>query len=218
MTNGIDLKQPAERYLEYLLNGRRREATDLVEAVLGKGADLKRVYLDVFQKTQHKVGKLWMRNEISVAQEHYCTASTQAIMALMYPRLFKGERNGRVAVAACVGGELHELGMRMVADFLEMEGWDTYYLGANMPDADVVSAVKEREADLLAVSVTMPYNVNLAEGLIKALRSEPGLEEVKILVGGYPFSIDSELYRAVGADGTAGDAEEALAVINGMMQ
>jgi methanogenic corrinoid protein MtbC1 len=217
MTHEIDLNATAEKYLNYLLTGRRREAADLVGSVLDKGVDLKRIYLDVFQKTQHKVGRLWMRNEITVAQEHYCTASTQSIMALMYPRLFEGERNGRVAVATCTSGELHELGIRMVADFLELEGWDTYYLGANMPDEDVVSAVSERNADILAVSVTMPYNVNLVEKLIESVRRESGTAGVKIVVGGYPFSIDSELYRSVGADGTARDAEEALAVIDGMV-
>jgi methanogenic corrinoid protein MtbC1 len=201
-----------------LLDGKRREATDIVMNALDEGADIKRVYLDVFQRSQHKIGVLWMRNEISVAQEHFCTASTQAVMAMMYPRLFQGERNGRVAVATCVGGELHELGIRMVADFLELEGWDTYYLGASTPDKDVVASIKDREAGLLAVSVTMPYNVNLAERLIKAVRAEPGLDGAKVMVGGYPFAIDTELHRRIGADATAKDAEHALSVADELMQ
>jgi hypothetical protein len=38
-------------------------------------------------------------------------------------------------VAACVSGELHEIGVRMLCDLLEMEGWNTIYLGANVPTA-----------------------------------------------------------------------------------
>jgi methanogenic corrinoid protein MtbC1 len=214
----FDYKAIQERYLALLLAGGRREATKMIMDAMDQGADLKRIYLDVFQPALHTVGKMWMRNEITVAKEHFCTASTQSVMAMLYPRLFQVERKGLTAVAACVGGELHELGVRMVADFLELEGWDTYYLGANTPDKDVVAALLERNADLLALSVTMPYNVYLVQRLIQAVRAEPGLKNLKIMVGGYPFAIQVDLYRAVGADATAGNAEEALAVIGALMQ
>jgi methanogenic corrinoid protein MtbC1 len=116
-----------------------------------------------------------------------------------------------------VGGELHELGVRMVADFLEMEGWDTYYLGASTPDKDVVAALLDRKADLLAVSVTMPYNVHLVKRLIAAVRAEPGLAGLKIMAGGYPFAIDKDLFREVGADATASSAEEVILVVGGLL-
>jgi len=214
---GMDFEAMADEYLALLLAGGRREATAMVMQALDAGADIRRIYMDVFQHALHKVGTLWMRNEITVAQEHYCTASIQSAMALMYPRLFQGERKGLTAVAACVGGELHELGVRMVADFLEMEGWDTYYLGASTPDKDVVAALLDRKADLLAVSVTMPYNVHLVKRLIAAVRAEPGLAGLKIMAGGYPFAIDKDLFREVGADATASSAEEVILVVGGLL-
>ncbi|MDZ7776615.1 MAG: hypothetical protein U5L09_13885 [Bacteroidales bacterium] len=54
-------------------------------------------------------------------------------MSQLYPYIFNSQRVGKSMVAATVGGELHEMGIRMVADFFEMEGWDTWYLGANAP-------------------------------------------------------------------------------------
>ena len=69
-------------------------------------------------------------NLLSVAQEHYCTAATQLVMSQLYPRIFSTERRGRTLVAARVADDLHEIGLRMVADFFEMEGWDTFYVGA----------------------------------------------------------------------------------------
>ncbi|HEY5309978.1 MAG TPA: cobalamin B12-binding domain-containing protein, partial [Casimicrobiaceae bacterium] len=51
-----------------------------------------------------------------------------------------------------VSGDLHELGARMVADFFEMEGWDSYYTGANTPTGGVVQAIVERRPDVLAIS------------------------------------------------------------------
>ena len=63
-----------------------------------------------------------------MAQEHYCTAATQLIMSQLYPYIFTTGKNGRVLVGTCVSGDLHEIGVRMVSDFFEMEGWDTFYL------------------------------------------------------------------------------------------
>lgn len=94
---------------------------------------MKSIYLEVLQPVQREIGNLWQTNEVSVAQEHYCTAATQLIMGRLYPYLHLAPRNGKRVVVACVGGELHEVGARMVADILEMEGWDSYYLGANTP-------------------------------------------------------------------------------------
>ena len=79
--------------------------------------------------------RYWQMNRLTVAQEHYCTAATQMIMSQLYPYIFEGERNGRVLVATCVAENLHEIGVRMVTDFFEMDGWDTFYLGANVPTA-----------------------------------------------------------------------------------
>ena len=58
-------------------------------------------------------------------------------------------------VAACAASELHEIGVRMAADFFEMEGWDTFYLGANTPAESVIRTLVERKADVLAVSATI---------------------------------------------------------------
>jgi len=55
-------------------------------------------------------------NEVSVAQEHYCTAATQLIMSQLYPHIFAGEKTERTLIATCVAGDLHEIGIRMVSD------------------------------------------------------------------------------------------------------
>ena len=97
------------------------------------GTSVHDIYLHVFQRSQYEVGRLWQTNQISVGQEHLCTAATQLIMSQLYPLIFGTERKNRRIVAACVGGDLHEIGIRMVADFFEMDGWDTFYLGADVP-------------------------------------------------------------------------------------
>jgi methanogenic corrinoid protein MtbC1 len=99
--------------------------------------------------------------------------------------------------------------VRMVADFLEMEGWDTYYLGGNMPAESIVRSLKDRHADVVAISATISSRVSKVTELIDAIRSASSQPPVKILVGGYPFNIAEGLWQRVGADGYARNAQEA---------
>ncbi len=208
-TDREPLSDLAAGYLGALLGGDRRAAARLVLEAADGGMDLRDIYLGVFQPVQYETGRLWQTNAISVAQEHYFTAATQLVMSQLYPRLFAGEKKGRTLVAASVSGELHEIGVRMVADFLEWEGWDAYYLGANMPAEDIVRTAAERRADLVGVSATMTFHLRAVEDLIRRLRAADGGRGVKILVGGYPFRVSPDLWRDVGADGSAADARGA---------
>jgi methanogenic corrinoid protein MtbC1 len=202
----------ARQYLDALLNGERHIASQLVLDAVKDGISVKDIYLHVFQRSQHEIGRLWQMNRISVAHEHYCTAATQLIMSQLYPYIFTSQKNGHRLVATCAGDELHEIGMRMVADFFEMEGWDTYYLGANTPAETVLQALEERQADVLSVSATMVFHVPAVAALIERVRGSDVGGRVRTLVGGHPFNVAPELWRQVGADGYARDAQEAVAV------
>lgn len=208
----------AAAYLEALLSGNRLEAVELIQSKVSGGMPIQDVYFYVFQRTQQEVGRLWQTNQISVAQEHFCSAATQLVMSLLYPRIFSGERNGLRAVATSVGGELHEIGIRMVADFLEMEGWDTYYLGANAPVESVLEALEDRQADLLAVSATMTFHLPRVETFIQHIRESRAGERIPILVGGRPFNIAPDIWQQVGADGTAYDAREAVQAAENLVE
>lgn len=212
----IDESRPngplGRQYLETLLHGERRDARDLILDAVGGGATVGEVYRDVFQPSQHEVGRLWQTNRIGVGHEHYCTAATQLIMSQLYPHVFATEKRGRTLVATCAADDLHEIGVRMVADLFELEGWTTYYLGASTPVPSVVQMVTERKANVLAVSATIAYHLPALEALIAAVRNAPGCRDLKILVGGYPFNLDPDLWRKVGADGSARTAQDAIAL------
>ncbi len=211
-----DIRRPhaqlADAYLRAVLNGERFVASTLINDAIAGGVSLREVYLHVFQEAQYEIGRRWQRNEISVADEHLGTAITQMIMSQLYPLLFSGPRNGRTFVSACVGGELHEIGARMVADFFEMDGWNTYYLGANTPVDGIVKTIGERRANVAGLSVTISYNIAAVEQAIRAIRSETACRDTKVIVGGYPFRIAPDLWKKIGADGYAADAGEAIAL------
>lgn len=202
----------AQSYLSHLLQGQRHTASQLILNAVKNGVGVKEIYLQVFQRTQYEIGRLWQINQITVAQEHYCTAATQLIMSQLYPYIFATEKTGQVLVATCVGGELHEIGMRMVSDFFEMAGWDTFYLGANTPASSILSELKQRRASVLAISATMTFHLSATTRLIQAVRADSELTAVKIIVGGYCFNIEPTLWQQVGADGYALDAQQAIEV------
>jgi methanogenic corrinoid protein MtbC1 len=102
----------------------------------------------------------------------------------------------------------------MVADFFEMEGWDTYYLGANSPPSSIVDAVETRGADLLGLSAAMPFHRSPLREIISRVRESPAIKDVKILVGGYALRSAPGLWRLVGADGFAEDAQQAVVAAN----
>ena len=158
-------------YLTALLDGDQHQASTLILDAVATGVPITDIYLYVFQPAQYAVGRLWATHDISVAQAHYCTAATQVVMPKLYPHIFAVAGQDGTLVATCVAGDLHEIGNRMVADFFEMDGWDTHYLGANTPVADVVTAVIDRKADVLAISVTISAYLPEVSALIKAVRA-----------------------------------------------
>lgn len=202
----------ASSYLTALLGGSRRDALDVVTKALDDRAQLRHIYRYVFEPAQQEIGRLWQLNQISVAQEHFCTAATQHIMTQLYARIFSGEKRDRRAVSMCVGSELHEIGLRIVTDLLELEGWQTWYLGASVPPAAAVQLCVDRKADLLLVSATLPPHIPSVIEVIRIFRARPELEHAKVVVGGRAFRMAPELWRTIDADGFAGNADDCLAL------
>lgn len=209
-----DLNVSAQQYLSALLRKDRAGAERVIFNEIEKGTSVKEIYLNIFQLVQWEIGRLWQHNKISVAMEHFCTAATQFIMSRLYEHIFSTEKIGKSMVATSVSGELHEIGIRMVTDFFEMEGWDTYYLGSNTPHSSVLKMIEETNSELLAISSTIPFNVPKVVQLISAARAAYPDNGLKILVGGTPFNQNRELWKEVKADGFAIDAQSAVDLMN----
>lgn len=208
----------AKRYVDKMLRGERRQALALIADAAEAGVPVQELYLHVFQPAQHEIGRLWQHNEITVATEHYCTGITQLAISQLYPRIFSTDRKGRRLVATCIEGDLHELGVRMVADFFEMDGWDTFFLGSNVPLRDVPKIAAERSADVVAISATITKHVQHVADLVQSLRRDPATANTKVLAGGYPFNLQPTLWKEIGADGHALDAEQAVRLGNQLLE
>ncbi len=202
-------------YLAAVRAGDRRRAFQVVDALVQRGCTLQTLYLQVFQPTLRDIGQLWERDELTVAQEHLATAITQTAMARLYARFFDAcpAPSGPRLVAACPEGERHEIGLRMVCDLLECEGWDTDFVGASVPLESFVALVRERRPEAVALSASISPHVPALAATVAALREAHLPRMPLILVGGRPFLDDPALAAAVGADATARDAEEAARLL-----
>jgi len=204
-----ELSALARAYLDCLLRQDTDQAIELVSAAASSGIPLKTLYLDVVQTVQHEVGRLWQSNQISVAQEHYSTSVAQTILGHLYTMIPKPlQPANRTAVCACISNEQHDLGMRIVSDFLYMSGWKSLYLGSNTPTDAIIAAIRHHNPQLLALSVTSLPHLQQLKSLVERVRQEPA-PDLKIIVGGYPFNVSPELWTKVGADGHARDANGA---------
>jgi MerR family transcriptional regulator, light-induced transcriptional regulator len=204
------LYELTKRYLTALLESDRATACQMINAAIEEDdVSVQDIYLHVFQTAQREVGLLWQTGKISVAQEHFCTAATQLCMSQLYRYIFQSKKNGFKAVICCAEGELHEIGVRMVADLLEMNGWDAHYLGANTPRDSVMGYLEKQRPNLIGISATITSHLPEVVELIKKIREQSG-EDVKIIVGGYPFNVEPQLWKQVGADASATNASAAL--------
>ena len=111
-----------------------------------------------------------------------------------------------------MAGNQIDIGLQAVTHFFELDGWRTIYLGADVPAADVVQAVAHFEADLLGLSASQSTQLRTVQETIDAVRSAPGGEEVKVIVGGFAFAGLDDLPPKLGADGYAANPAAAVEV------
>jgi methanogenic corrinoid protein MtbC1 len=209
----------ANEYLQLLLLHDREKAGEVIRQALRDGVSISHVYQHIFTPVEREVGRLWQQNKITVAQEHYCTAATEVIMAQVSAEALGRPRKELRLLAFCIEGENHCLGLHMFCELMELNGWGVAYVGGNTPVGGVVELAKQYRPHVVAISATMVFNLPKIDGLIKALRAGPSQPKLKFLVGGRAFEQDSRAWQRYEADAFAPDLlhgmEKAESLISG---
>jgi methanogenic corrinoid protein MtbC1 len=211
MLHGVSplAEQPLSRHLDafcaalQVRDARRARAT--IDAALADGVGLDDVYLGLFQPALYAIGDLWACEDATVADEHFAAALVSSLMGEIGPRMRVDPVEGRLAVLACTPGEHHDLGLRMVRDLLQSDGWEVIHLGAATPAADLAALVAEECPDAVVLSTTTAGRL---PGVEEALRA---LAEVRpspiIVVGGQFWTAEAASHAAdMGADVVVRDA------------
>jgi methanogenic corrinoid protein MtbC1 len=177
-------------YLSFLLEGNKSGCARIVQALITNKIDLEILYIDLFKRSLYEIGDMWTANKVSVATEHLCTAMTEGLMTLAHPLIFSQVNAGKKAVISCVANEYHQIGGKMVADVLELYGWDTYFLGANVPVEHLIVMLDDKKPDLLCLSMSVYFNMNNLDRAIRKVRES--YPELPIFVGGKAFEFVTE--------------------------
>lgn len=196
-------------YIQSVLEGDVPRAIDGVLEALEGTFSAEEALLRVLMPAQREIGRLWHLGQVSVAEEHLVTSTTQRLMAVIASRAPRRPDRGRTAVAAAVAGNAHDVGIRAIAYLLEFDGWRSIYLGHDVPSDDLPKAVQFFTADVVLLSTALSLQLKQLAQTIVAIREQCD-RPVKILVGGIVFRDAPDLWRALGADGYAAEASEAL--------
>lgn len=195
--------QPPGWFADVLLGKPPREARAAAVGLADEQFAPRDVYLQVLAPALEEVGSRWQRGTATVAQEHLATALVLSIMATLAPRLDEPPVVGRSAVLAGTDGELHAVGLRMLGDFLEADGWDIHYLGALTPEGEVERFTADMGPDVVCLSTTLTTHLPAVRSTIAALRRLP--IPPLIMVGGRAYGGDAAVALGLGADAFAAD-------------
>lgn len=192
-----------------LIEGDHRTAKDIITRTLQTGMSPLTISTDIIQPALYGIGHAWQLNQISVAQEHSATALCQTLLAWLFTQAKPAAPKHRRALFACIEGNDHSLGLRIVAYAFEQQGWEVAYLGANTPTSALITHIRQAGPDLVGFSVALPQQLHVAKAAIEGCRRELGDRCPPLMIGGLILNAVDGLYKSLGADLYYPDAREA---------
>jgi methylmalonyl-CoA mutase cobalamin-binding domain/chain len=109
-----------------------------------------------------------------------------------------------------VKGDLHDIGKNLVASLLEGGGFEVIDLGVNVSPERFIATVREKKANIVAMSALLTTTMTSMKTTIDALKQAGVRDQVKVLIGGAP--ITQQYADEIGADGYSDSAVGAVAL------
>ena len=194
-----------------LLDGDERQAVAQLDASLARGDTLLDFEMHVIQPALYSVGSKWQANTISIAQERLATETALRVMAVGAQRTPAAEPAGRRIVLACVAGNQHAVGVRMVGDAFCAAGWAVDCLGADVPCAALVDYVTRRNPDVIGLSVALAHHLHALRATAEQLITAFGSRRPGLIAGGLALQDMSPMSDISGVDLFGVDARHAVA-------
>lgn len=185
---------------------------ELVEKALEIGVDPKTVVIDGLTRAMEIVGDKFEREEYLIPDMLASAECVGIAMDIMSPHLLKaGVKSKGKFIIATVAGDLHDIGKNIVSIMIKGAGYEVIDLGADVPTAAIVQAVKENQAPYLGLSALLTTTMRVMQEIIEKLKAEGLRDNVKVLIGGAPTS--KAFADQIGADAHCKDAFEAIDVM-----
>lgn len=145
---------------------------------------------------RYEAGDVWLPELVSAA------AAMQAATPILEEEIKKrGVARATLAtvVAGTVAGDIHSIGVEMVCTLLIGAGFEVHYLGIDVSTERFIAAVKDTNADILALTALLSVTAIEQKNVIDALAAEGLRDSVKVMIGG--AAVTADYADEIGADG-----------------
>ena len=200
----------AEDLINTLADLKEKEALAIVRERLESGEDPMNILADS-RKALEIVGNRFADGTYFIPDLVYSGEILKAISDLVKPKMSQDadvKRLGKVVIGT-VAGDIHDIGKDIVTFMLDVNGFEVYDLGVDVPSEKFVEKVKETGAKVVGLSGFLTLAYESMKDTVKAVR-DAGLDDVKIMIGG--GQITEEIKKYTGADAYGKDAMTGVAL------
>ena len=192
-------------------DGEEQTTVELVKKALAEGLKAQDIVDKGLVKGLHECGAGYEAGEKFIPEMLMAAEAMKASMAILKPHLAAGETSaGGKVVLATVEGDVHDIGLELVATMLGSAGFDVNFMGPDVETSRIIAAVKQDKPQLLGLSALLTNTMDVMPVIIKKLEQEGLRNSLKVIIGGAPVSQD--FANLIGADGFAYDAAAAVPV------
>jgi 5-methyltetrahydrofolate--homocysteine methyltransferase len=194
-----------------VVEGDNASVQQLVQESLGSGTSASSILNEALIPAMAEVGRLFEEGEYFVPEMLISARAMKGAMALLKPHLQLAEvKFAGTVVIGTVKGDLHDIGKNLVGLMLEGAGFQVKDLGSDVTPEKYIEAVRESNANVVAMSALLTTTMVNMKSTITALEEAGLRDKVKVMIGGAP--VTDSFARQIGADGYAPDASRAVAV------
>ncbi len=201
---------------EIIIKGGMEEIEGKITEALNEGRDADSVLQDMIGGME-EVGELFERKEYYVPETLLSAHTMKLGLEMLRPHLSleKTVTQGSVLIGV-VESDIHDIGLNLVAMFLEAAGYTIHNLGRDVPTRVFIEKTMELEPDIIGISAMMSTTALKVKEVIEEFEKK-GLKDGRFLVvGGAAFS--EEFAREIRADAYARDAKKAVKVFEMLME
>jgi len=164
------------------------------------------------RKAMEIVGKRFADGEYFLPELVYSGELLKLITEMVKPKLSQvteTRRLGKVVIGT-VAGDIHDIGLNIVDFMLDVNGFEVYNLGVDVPTERFVEKLKETDARILGLSGFLTPAFDAMKETVQAVEAA-GLRGItKIMIGG--GQIDDEVRKYATADACGKDAMVAVSL------
>lgn len=197
-----------DRFATALMHGNRAFAyAEITRLREEKHYSFKEIASSVIQPAMYRIGDLWERGQVSITQEHLASSLSHDILRTITSQAPKMAQNGNRAVLACVADNSHYLGLQMIDNHLQIQGFQTDFLGPNSSTDAILHQIDRHQPGLVALSASLSTHLPNLKRTISAIRCEFATNRPYLAVGGLVLNAIGISARDLHADITASGVE-----------